>query len=75
MIISEQSPRQVMLIDFDGGGDFNARPVYYQTALVNEELINPMEPGNFQITKEHGDRVLASTLEKLGASGYTILAL
>ncbi|KAI9464007.1 hypothetical protein BJY52DRAFT_1250959 [Lactarius psammicola] len=68
LIVSNQEAGRVMLVDFDWGGDASAGPVHYPTALVNEELINPMEPGNFQITKEYDDRVLASTLEKLAGS-------
>jgi len=65
-IVNNQKPGQVMLIDFDWGGDINAGQVYYPTALVNEELLKSEHLDDFEITKEHDD---ASTLEKLGASG------
>ena len=69
LIVSNQNPGQVILVDFDWGGDVSGGRVYYPTALVNEELLKPGHLDDFEITKEHDDQVLTSTLEKLGASG------
>lgn len=64
-MVSDEEPGRVMLIDFDWGGNVDEGPVYYPTAMVNEELMKPGHPFDFRITKEHDDYVLASTLEKL----------
>ncbi|KAH9035006.1 hypothetical protein EDB85DRAFT_1889513 [Lactarius pseudohatsudake] len=65
LIVGNQEPERMLLVDFDWGGDTTTRPVYFPaTTLVNEELI-PGHLGSSQITKEHDDHVLASTLEKL----------
>jgi hypothetical protein len=39
--------------------------VYYPTALLNEELVNPEHPDDFAITKESDKRVLDATSKKL----------
>ncbi|KAF8262332.1 hypothetical protein EI94DRAFT_1743905 [Lactarius quietus] len=65
LIVSDEEPARVMLVDFDWGGNVNDGPVYYPTALVNEELMKPGSPGDLCITKEHDDSVLAFTLDKL----------
>lgn len=64
-IVRDEEPGQVMLTDFDWGGDVNKGPVYYPSACVNEELMTPGDPSDLHITKERDDYVLASTLEKL----------
>jgi hypothetical protein len=61
LIVGNENPGQVMLVDFDWGG--RNGQVSYPTALVHEELVKP--GGDLCITKEHDDYVLAHTLAKL----------
>ena len=61
MTVCNKNPEQVMLVDFDWGGE--AGKVYYPTACVHEEL--KTDAGDFCITKEHDDLVLRRTLKKL----------
>lgn len=63
LIVSDENPTQVMLVDFDWGGKDGA--VYYPTALLHEELEKPGRQGDLSITKEDDERVLAFTLNKL----------
>jgi hypothetical protein len=62
LIVGNENPGQVMLVDFDWGG--RNGQVSYPTALVHEELVKP-GGGDLCITKEHDDYVLAHTLAKL----------
>ncbi|KAI0263591.1 hypothetical protein BC834DRAFT_886494 [Gloeopeniophorella convolvens] len=61
-IVSEDRPRQIMLIDFDWGGDLSVGKVRYPTSMLIGELVDPDDPLNLDITKERDDRVLASAL-------------
>jgi hypothetical protein len=65
VMVDQKEPAHVLLVDFDWGGNVNDGQVYYPTALVNEELVKPGDPDDLRITKEHDDRVLALTLDKL----------
>ena len=65
LMVSDEVPGRVMLVDFDWEGNVNDGPLYYPTTLLNEELKKPGHLGDFLITKEHDDYVLTSTLDKL----------
>ena len=65
LIVSDEEPGQVMLVDFDWGGNVGAGPVYYPTALVHEELKKREHPGDLLITQKHDADVLTFTLNKL----------
>ena len=68
MLVSDEEPEQVMLVDFDWAGRVDDEPVY-PTPLLNDELMKPEHPRDFRITKEHDDNVLARTLDRL--AGHT----
>ncbi|KAI0263590.1 hypothetical protein BC834DRAFT_971273 [Gloeopeniophorella convolvens] len=61
-IVSKDRPEQIMLIDFDWGGDLSVGKVRYPTSLLIGDLVDPRDPLNLDITKERDKRVLASAL-------------
>lgn len=65
LTVGDKALGRVMLVDLDWGGNVDYGPVYYPTVFVNEELEKPGHPGDFRLTKEHDDRVLAFSLDKL----------
>jgi hypothetical protein len=65
LVVSDEESERIMLVNFDWGGNVDDGPVYYPTSLLGEELEKPGRPGDFRITKEHDDYVLACTLDKL----------
>lgn len=65
LVVSDEEPERVMLVNFDWGGNVDDEPIYYPTSLLGEELEKPGRQGDFRITKEHDDYVLACTLKKL----------
>ncbi|KAI0253252.1 hypothetical protein BJV78DRAFT_1123285, partial [Lactifluus subvellereus] len=69
LIISKDDPGRVILVDFDWSGDAKSGlGMYYPTVLLNEELVNPEDPDDLEITKEGDKRVLDATLKKLNES-------
>lgn len=65
LMFDRKNLEHIMLIDFDWGGKVDEGPVYYPTALLNEELEKPRDQDDLRITKERDDHVLALTLNYL----------
>jgi len=61
-IISGEQPDEMMLLDFDWGGECGK--VFYPTSVLNDELVDKTVE-DLRITKEHDTRVLTSALELL----------
>jgi serine/threonine protein kinase len=65
VLFNLEKSEHIMLVDFDWGGKVDDGPVYYPTALLNEELEKPGDLDDLRITKERDDHVLALTLDNL----------
>jgi len=63
IIVPAHDPENIMLIDFDWGGE--AGKVSFPTWSINEELIDGDRLESLVITKEHDVRVLTAALEHL----------
>ncbi|KAI0263442.1 hypothetical protein BC834DRAFT_827717, partial [Gloeopeniophorella convolvens] len=64
-VVGEDDPEQIMLVDFDWAGDVNAGKVCYPTSQLTDELLDPSDALNLEITRERDKRVLLFALEHM----------
>jgi len=68
-IIPAGHPENIMLVDFDWGGESGR--VYYPTWMLNKDLIRGITTEGLRITKENDVRVLTVALERLERFGFS----
>jgi hypothetical protein len=67
LIIGRNDLGPVIVVDFDWSRDLKSG-VYYPTALLNKELVDPEDPDDLAITKERHRGLLNAALKKLNES-------
>ncbi|KAI0301172.1 hypothetical protein B0F90DRAFT_1719931 [Multifurca ochricompacta] len=67
LIVPKNNPKDIMLVDFDWGGDLKTGEVYYPTACLNRDLVLGENANDLRITEARDNMSLNNTLRKLEA--------
>ncbi|KAI0296955.1 hypothetical protein B0F90DRAFT_1005890 [Multifurca ochricompacta] len=65
LIVPKKNPEQIMLLDFDWGGEAKSGAVYYPTARLNADLMLGENPKHLEITVTRDNLALDNTLRKM----------